>query len=191
MFTRRRALGAAALITGAALTLTACGSGGSPESGSTDATGNAVAPTLNPDEKVTLNLAFWGNDVRADLYNKVIAAFNAKYPNITVNSTFLGFPEFWEKRQTEAAGGGLPDVMQFDYSYLRQYSENGLLLDLGPYLGGAIETEPLADNILSIGVVGGTTYAIPTSTNAWGLFTNPVLLQKAGIEDFAGGSWSD
>ena len=70
--------------------------------------------------------------MRAELYNEAIAAFNEEYPNITVNSTFLGFPEFWEKRQTEAAGGNLPDVMQFDYSYLRQYSENGLLLDLDP-----------------------------------------------------------
>ena len=54
-----------------------------------------------------------------------------EYPNITINDTFTDYPSYWEKRQTEAAGGGLPDVMQFDYSYLRQYSENGLLLDLG------------------------------------------------------------
>ena len=107
-----------------------------------------AAATYDPDEEVTLNLAFWGNDVRAALYDEAIAAFNEEYPNITVNSSFLGFPEFWEKRQTEAAGGGLPDVMQFDYSYLRQYSENGLLLDLEPYLGNIIDTEPLSENIL-------------------------------------------
>ena len=46
-------------------------------------------------------------DVRAELYNEAIAAFNEEYPNITVNATFLAFPEFWEKRQTEAAGGRL------------------------------------------------------------------------------------
>ena len=149
------------------------------------------ADTYDPDEKVSLDLAFWGNDVRADLDNKAIDAFNEKYPNITVNSSFLAFPEFWEKRHTEAAGKNLPDVMQFDYSYLRQYSENGLLLDLDPYLGGIIETDPLPQNILDIGVVNDTTYGIATSTNAWGLFTNPVLLEKAGVDEFAGGSWED
>ncbi len=179
MFNKKRALAAVALATGAALTLAGC------------AGGNEPAETLNPDEKVTIDLAFWGNDVRADLYNQVIAAFNVEYPNITVNSTFLGFPEFWEKRQTEAAGKNLPDVMQFDYSYLRQYAENGLLLDLDPFLGGIIDTEPLSDSILSIGVVNDTTYAIPTSTNAWGLFTNPTLLDSVGAEDFAGGTWAD
>jgi len=180
MFNKKRSLAAVALATGAALALAGCAGGG-----------EEPAATYDPNEKVTLDLAFWGNDVRADLYNQVIEAFNEEYPNITVNSTFLGFPEFWEKRQTEAAGKNLPDVMQFDYSYLRQYSENGLLLDLDPYLGNIIETEPLGDNILSIGVINDTTYAIPTSTNAWGLFTNPALLDSVGAEDFAGGSWAD
>lgn len=177
----RRVAGAAAAITAsAALVLTGCSGGGS-----------GPAATYDPDEKVTLDLAFWGNDVRADLYDQAIEAFNEEYPNITVNSSFLGFPEFWEKRQTEAAGGGLPDVMQFDYSYLRQYSENGLLLDLEPYLGNIIDTEPLAQNILDIGVVGGETTGIPTSTNAWGLFTNPKLLDQVGVGEFEGGSWED
>jgi multiple sugar transport system substrate-binding protein len=180
MFSKKRLVAGAALATGAVLVLAGCaGETADP------------AATFNPDVKVTLNLAFWGNDVRADLYNQAIDAFNEKYPNIKVNSTFLGFPEFWEKRQTEAAGGGLPDVMQFDYSYLRQYAQNGLLLDLDPYIGGIIDKKPLADNILKIGVVDDTTYAIPTSTNAWGLFTNPKLLETAGVETFDGGSPTD
>jgi multiple sugar transport system substrate-binding protein len=180
--TRRMATAAAALTASAALVLTGCAGGGD---------GGEAAATYDPDEKVTLNLAFWGNDVRAALYEEAIAAFNEEYPNITVNSSFLGFPEFWEKRQTEAAGGGLPDVMQFDYSYLRQYSENGLLLDLEPYLGNIIDTEPLSENILQIGVVGDETTGIPTSTNAWGMYTNTQLLQQVGVDEFAGGTWED
>lgn len=180
MFNKKRSFAAVALATGAALALAGCAGGG-----------NETADDFDPEEEITLDLAFWGNDVRADLYNQVIEAFNEEYPNITVNSTFLGFPEFWEKRQTEAAGKNLPDVMQFDYSYLRQYAENGLLLNLEPYLGDTIQTEPLGDNILSIGVVADATYAIPTSTNAWGLFTNPTLLETVGAEDFEGGTWAD
>jgi multiple sugar transport system substrate-binding protein len=178
---RRMAIAAAALTASAALVLTGCAASG----------GGEAAATYDPDEEVTLDLAFWGNDVRAALYEEAIAAFNEEYPNITVNSSFLAFPEFWEKRQTEAAGGGLPDVMQFDYSYLRQYSENGLLLDLEPYLGKIIDTEPISENILQIGVVDGETTGIPTSTNAWGLFTNPKLLEQVGVEEFEGGSWED
>lgn len=178
--TRRAALAGVALAASSALVLTGCSGGGSEPAGEFD-----------PNEEVTLDLAFWGNDVRAEMYDAAIAAFNEEYPNITVNTQFLGFPEFWEKRQTEAAGGGLPDVMQFDYSYLRQYSENGLLLDLTPYLGNLIDTEPLSEQILQIGVVGEQTTGIPTSTNAWGMYTNPALLEQVGVEEFAGGDWED
>ncbi|WP_084106076.1 ABC transporter substrate-binding protein [Demequina sp. NBRC 110056] len=184
---RRGILAAAALTTAGALTLAACSSDSSdPETSGSNGGGEGSGG-----EAVTLDFAFWGNDVRADLYNQAIALFQEEYPNITVNSTFLGYPEFWEKRQTEAAGGGLPDVMQFDYSYLRQYSENGLLLDLGPHLGNEIATDGFTEQILGIGVVGGTTTAIPISTNAWGMYTNPQLLEGVGVADFAGGSWED
>jgi multiple sugar transport system substrate-binding protein len=178
---RRAAAAAVVLAASTALVLTGCAGG----------SGDKPAATYDPDEKVTLNFTFWGNDVRADLYDKAFDAFNEEYPNITVQSSFLCFPEYWEKRQTEAAGGGLPDVMQFDYSYLRQYSENGLLLDLKPYLGNIIDTEPLSKNILDIGVVADETTGIPTSTNAWGMYTNPKLLEQVGVEDFAGGDWGD
>ncbi|MBA8817243.1 multiple sugar transport system substrate-binding protein [Microbacterium halimionae] len=179
MFSKKRATAAIAVATGAALALAGC-------SGSSD-----TADTYDPNEEVTLDLAFWGNDVRAALYDEAIAAFEEEYPNITVNSSFLGFPEFWEKRQTEAAGGNLPDVMQFDYSYMRQYSQNNLLLDLDPYLGGIIETDALPENVLSIGVVDGVTTGLATSTNAWGMYTNPTLLSNVGVDEFAGGSWED
>ena len=183
MFSKKRAGTALVFATGAALILAGCAGG---SSATPDAT-----PTFDPDEEVTLDLAFWGNDVRADLYNQVLEAFNEEYPNITVNTSFLGFPEYWEKRQTEAAGKNLPDVMQFDYSYLRQYSQNNLLLPLDPYLGNIIETDPLPQNILDIGVVGDVTTGIPTSTNAWGMYTNPKLLETAGVEEFEGGDWDD
>lgn len=179
MFSKKRVSAIVAVATGAAIVLAGCAGGSTAE----------PSATFDPNEEVTLDLAFWGNDVRAELYNEAIVAFNEEYPNITVNPTFLGFPEFWEKRQTEAAGGNLPDVMQFDYSYLRQYSENGLLLDLNPYLGNIIDTEPLSENILQIGVVGDATTGIPTSTNAWALFTNPVLLDTAGVDEWEGGDW--
>jgi multiple sugar transport system substrate-binding protein len=175
----RNAVGVATVTVTAAALLTGC---------------SAAAETpaaYDPDEKVTLDLAFWGNDVRADLYTQAITAFNEEYPNITVNASYLGFPEFWEKRQTEAAGGGLPDVMQFDSTYLRQYSDNGLLLDLEPYLGEIIQTDGLTEQTLSIGELNDATIALPIGTNAWGLFTNPTMLAEIGVAEFAGGDWEE
>jgi multiple sugar transport system substrate-binding protein len=84
--------------------------------------------------------------VRAELYNEAIDAFNEEYPNITVNPTFRASPEFWgEAPDRGGRWRTCPTCMQFDYSYLRQYSENNLLLDLDPYLGNIIETDPLPE----------------------------------------------
>jgi multiple sugar transport system substrate-binding protein len=149
------------------------------------------AGTLDPDEEITLDFAFWGNDVRAEMYGEAIAAFNEEHPNITVNSTFLAWDEYWEKRQTEAAGRDLPDVFQMDMTYVRQYSENGLLLDLAPYLGGVIATDGYEQNVLDIAKVGDATAGMPISTNALGMFQNPMLADEVGAELFPGGDWDD
>ncbi|WP_156759204.1 ABC transporter substrate-binding protein [Microbacterium karelineae] len=180
MFRKTTFLAAAAVTVAGGLVLTSC-SGGSD--GGSDG--------YDPDEEITLDFAFWGNDVRAALYNEMFDRFSDEHPNITINSSFLDFPGFWEKRQTEAAGGGLPDVMQFDYSYLRQYAENGLLLDLSPHVGEEISDESLSEEILAIGQLDGANYGITTSTNAWGLFSNPKLLDAVGVDDFAGGTYDE
>ncbi|NHI15689.1 ABC transporter substrate-binding protein [Microbacterium excoecariae] len=179
MFRTTTLFAAAAVTVAGGLVLTSCSSG----SGGGDG--------FDPEEEITLTFTFWGNDVRADLYDQAFDAFTEEYPNITINSSFLDFPAYWEKRQTEAAGGGLPDVMQFDYSYLRQYAENGLLLDLAPYVGEEIDDSALSEEILAIGEVAGGNYGITTSTNAWGLFSNPKLLDTVGVEDFAGGTYDE
>lgn len=167
-------------IASAALMLAGCG--GEPEGPKAD---------FDPNAPVTLDLAFWGNDTRAGFYKDAIAKFNEKYPKITVNSTFLAFPEFWEKRQIESVGRDLPDVMQFDYAYLRQYSQNKLLLDLKPYFGKYIKTDGFNESTLKVGVVNGVTTALPVGTNAWAMFINNALLSKSGVAAYPGGTSLD
>ena len=82
--------------------------------------------------------------------------------------------------------------MQFDYSLP------------APVLGERTAARPRArtsatsstpsrspSNILQIGVVDDETTGIPTSTNAWGMYTNPKLLEQVGVDEFAGGDWED
>ena len=66
---RRLAIGAVASLS---LVLTACSSG------------SAGSATKISDKPVTINITWWGADARAKLTNEAIAAFEKKYPNITV-----------------------------------------------------------------------------------------------------------
>jgi multiple sugar transport system substrate-binding protein len=172
-----RLLAAAALTASAALVLAGC-SGSSSEDD---------AAAFDPDEKVTIDYAFWGNDDRAERYNKLIEAFNEEYPNITVNSSFTDFPSYWEKRQTEAAGGNLPDVFQFSDSYLRQYAESSNLLDLAE-VSDHIDTTTFEDSLLGTGALDGVQYSLPTGYSLWANFVNDDLLAQAGVEAPEGGT---
>ena len=176
----RTLIAAAVLTASAALVLAGCSSGAPDD-----------AAAFDPDEKVTLDFAFWGNDDRATRYNDLIAAFNEEYPNITINTSFTDFPSFWEKRQTEAAGGGLPDVFQFSDSYLRQYAESGNLLDLGE-VADYVDTTTFDESLLGTGALDGTQYSLPTGYSLWANFVNDDLVAQAGVEaPEAGGSFAD
>ncbi|MFK4836492.1 ABC transporter substrate-binding protein [Microbacterium sp. ZW T2_14] len=176
----RTLFAAAALTASAALVLAGC-SGSAPDE----------AASFDPDEKVTLDFAFWGNDDRATRYNDLIAAFNEEYPNITVNASFTDFPSFWEKRQTEAASGGLPDVFQFSDSYLRQYGESGNLLDLAE-VSDYIDTTTFDESLLGTGALDGVQYSLPTGYSLWANFVNDDLLAQTGVEaPEAGTSFAD
>ncbi|WP_341996389.1 ABC transporter substrate-binding protein [Microbacterium sp. LWH7-1.2] len=172
----RPLLAAAALTAGAALVLTGCSGGAADD-----------AAAFDPDEKVTLDFAFWGNDDRATRYDDLIAAFNEEYPNITINTSFTDFPSFWEKRQTEAAGGGLPDVFQFSDSYLRQYAESGNLLDLAD-VSDHIDTTTFEESLLGTGALNGVQYSLPTGYSLWANFVNDDLVAQALVEAPEGGT---
>ncbi|GIG27846.1 ABC transporter substrate-binding protein [Cellulomonas marina] len=143
---------------------------------------------------MTLNFTFWGNDDRASRYQQAIDLFNEEYTDISITSSFAAFADYWPARTTEAAGRALPDVMQFDLSYLREFSENGQLLDLAPYVENeTIDLSGYDETLLEAGVLDGKTIGIPTSTNTLAMFENPNVTQAAGatFPDDADYSWED
>src|SRR5690349_13033908 len=86
------------------------------------------------DGTVTIRYAWWGADERAKRINRSIALFEKKYPKIKVQTDFQDYAAFWEKFQTQAAGGNPPDVFQNAVGFLRKYDKRGILLDLKPQI---------------------------------------------------------
>ncbi|WP_405372971.1 MULTISPECIES: ABC transporter substrate-binding protein [unclassified Microbacterium] len=145
------------------------------------------AAAFDPDEKVSLDFAWWGNDDRAARYGELIDAFNEQYPNITINSTFTDFPSFWEQRQVEAASGNLPDVFQFSDSYLRQYGETGNVLDLNE-VSDHVDFSTFDEGLLATGQLGDKQYSLPTGFSLWANFVNEDLLEQSGVALPEGGT---
>lgn len=149
--------------------------------------GGGGGDDYEPGDEVELTFTWWGNDDRAQRYNELIDAFNEEYPNITIKGSFTDFPAYWEKRQTEAAGGGLPDVWQFSDTYLRQYAENGLLADLSEY-SEYVSTDAIDDGLVGTGELDGVQYSLPIGYSTWAVFLNDDILDEYGIEPYEGGT---
>ena len=173
MSIKRSALKGIAVAAVASFALTACGGGGSEA---------APTETLNADEDVTIVFNWWGNDDRADKYEEAIDLFEAEYPNITVQTGFQAWDDYWSSRNTEAAGSSLPDVMQMDLSYLRQYGSTNQLLNLDGQIGSSLDVTGVEDSLLEAGKLDGSQYGIATSTNTLAMFYNPDLLEELGME---------
>ncbi|MDR2382081.1 MAG: extracellular solute-binding protein [Bifidobacteriaceae bacterium] len=191
---RRLSLSGAAVLVVGALTLTACGGGGTDEGkGSSAPASGATAPTAitaNTTDPITLRFTWWGNDDRAERYAQAIELFTTKYPNFTIEPASAAFADYWPARNTEAAGGGLPDVMQFDSAYLREYAGGDLLADLTPYIeANILRLGDYDPNIVAAGNLGGKQIAIPTGTNTLAFFYQPDLTAETGV-DFPTGAWT-
>lgn len=174
MISRRKLITSIATGVAATALLSACG-----KSGDTAGGGTAENPTV-------VNYTWWGNDDRAARTNKAIALFNEKNPTIKVVGTFTDWAGYWQKRATEAAGGGLPDVMQWDLSYLRDYAQRNQLLDLGQV---GIDMSGFDAKLLPSGKVNDKQVALPTGTNAFAVYYDPAKLQEIGVAEPTG-EWS-
>ncbi|WP_159104407.1 ABC transporter substrate-binding protein [Plantactinospora sp. BB1] len=166
------ATGAALVCLGALLA--GCG-GGDSESGS-----------------ATLRYSWWGNAERAELMKQAIALFESKNPGVKVTPSFQEYEAYWQKMATETAGGNAPDVLQMDFSYLREYADRGVLYDLGKQTGDNLVLTDLLPGFQGAGEVDGALYGVPVGGNTWSLYYNPAIFAKAGVpEPAAGWTWQD
>jgi multiple sugar transport system substrate-binding protein len=169
---KRRGLHLAAIAVTAALALTACAQG-------KPAVGSGVASAeAGP---VTIRFSWWGSDTRHVLTQKVIDAFELKYPNITVQGDFTDFTGYWDKLATATAGGDAPDVITQEERYLRDYATRGVLLDLKT-VADTLDTSKLDPSIVDAGTFDGAMYGVPTGVNAYTIVADPQAFADAGVE---------
>jgi multiple sugar transport system substrate-binding protein len=122
---RGRAAAFVAVSAAIALTLTGCGSSADSSSSSSAASGDSASGA-----PVELRFAWWGSDSRHKTTQKVIDAYEAEHPGVTINGEFAEFSGYWDKLATATAAQDAPDIIQMDEKYLRDYAGRGALLDL-------------------------------------------------------------
>ena len=132
---------------------------------------------------VTISVTWWGSQDRHDRTVEVIKMFEAEHPNIKVDYEFSGWPDYWTRVSTQAAGGQVACVMQQDYAYLGEWQTRGLLAPLDPYLkSGTIDTTNIPDVFLEGGRLNGKVYGISLGTNSQTFIVDVDLVKQAGLE---------
>ena len=169
-----------------------------PTNPATDAPTTSAPPTDEPgDEPVdytgtTLRVAWWGDDIRANMTNEILDIFKIDYPGLDIQIEYAGWGDYFTKLNTQAAGSQMPDVIQMDYSMLTGYAENNLLTKLYPYIDSkAINLTNVSDTMVSGGIVNGEMYAITMGVNARVMFYDPAVLAQAGVTMSASPTWSE
>ena len=135
------------------------------------------------DGTVTLNLYWWGNQVRNDVTQKVVELYMEQNPGIVIRTEFADWSGYWDRLSATAAGGNMPDIVQMDYSYLNQYQQNNLLADLTPFIeDGTIDVTNIPESIIASGSVDGRCYALSLGSNAPVMIYDPAITEAAGVE---------
>ncbi len=171
-----------ALVLASALSfsmLTACGS-------KTDS--SAKEPG---DGKVTIRLLtrMAGTTTQVGIYNDIINEFKSKHPEVTIIDDSQGDESAFNNiLTTDIASGTMANIFRIQgVANLSDYIDNGLLLNLQPYLDADKEwSGGFTEGSLSYYQVPGHegTYAIPMESGLIGVYYNEELLKKAGVEKF-------
>lgn len=153
--------------------------------------GAAVAQDepVAPDESLTGTVTFW-NGYGADgaeittFRDVVLPAFQAKYPNVTVETQEIPYDDLRQKLVTGLAGGVLPDVLRADIIWVPEFADQGALLALDEEMP---DFEELAAQVfpgpLSTNRWGDHYYGLPLDTNTRVIFTNDAVLEAAGVTE--------
>ena len=176
---RGRAAALVAVTTVIALSLAGCGSSSNSSSTSAAASGDSGAAASG--DPVELRFAWWGSDSRHKTTQKVIDAYEAEHPNVTINGEFSEFSGYWDKLATATAAKDSPDIIQMDEKYLRDYAGRGALMDLTTQ-SDVLSTAEFDENALKSGEFDGGLYGLSTGVNAYSILANPEMFAAAGVE---------
>ena len=169
-----RLAAAGALVVGA-LALAACSDGAKPASAALD-------PAHVPAAKTTITAWSFlpGNyDKGADAYNQVIAAFEKKYPQVTVKLTTMPYPTYFDQVRNATVARKGADVVTM-YGGAQAYSyRNGLY----PLQDAMLpEVEKNLKFVPENHSKDGNLYILPTGTYGYALLVNQDLFAKAGLD---------
>jgi multiple sugar transport system substrate-binding protein len=128
----------------------------------------------------SLVFRWWGGTSRNAAYQSALKVFTQK-TGIKVTAQYSGYNGYFDKLNTEFAGGTPPDVFQMDTALTSTYAAKGVLSDLSTYIPGTIQLSTLFPALRGAGVVKGVNYGIASGSGYAPVLYNETVLNKLKI----------
>ncbi|GLC30818.1 extracellular solute-binding protein [Clostridium omnivorum] len=118
------------------------------------------------------------------LKEKIVPAFNKKYPDITVKITPMPSGDDYKKQILQAAmSGTTPDLARTDITDVAQYAKEDYLVAVDSLPGFNDLKKEIYEGPMSTNMYNGHYYGIPLDTNTKVAIYNKAMLDKAGLKE--------
>ena len=176
------------LITAMLFGLTSCGKDGEMSSAGEDQD-NPLVPQVNTsvdepgDDVADISFMWWGGTVREERTQAALDLYHSNNPGVTFEMESVAWSDYKNELENKHNSNSLPDIAQIDYSFLDSSVNNGMLVDLTPYLAdGTLDLSGVDPGLISAGSVNGKVYAVCAGVNVPTLMYNKTLLDELEIE---------
>lgn len=137
---------------------------------------------VNTTDPITLRFNWWGGDSRHEKTLKAIEAFEAKYPNITVEAEYEAFSGHEEKVALALKAGSAADVIQLNMDWVSAYSPNGdTFYDLNK-VSNVLNLDNYEQADKDFYTINGSLQALPISNTGRGFIWNKTTYDMVGAK---------
>lgn len=143
--------------------------------------GCSSSDETSSDGKVEITYGFWDKK-QVPAIEEIIKLFNEKNPDIKVKTELTPYAQYFQKLETAATGGALPDVLWMNGPHVVQYAKGKVILPLSDM---AKKDDYSFDNypksLIDLYTVDDEVYGIPKDFDTTGLWYNKKIFDEAGV----------
>lgn len=171
------------------LAITACAPGGQNVDSNAGGEISNVVPT---DEDINLTLAHWEVGGNGEAIEALIAAYEEKYPNVSIDVSFASFNDYGQRIKLQMSDADAPDIAQAGQAFtmMGPLVEGGLLRPLDDYAElygwadrfgpGLLDQARFESDGSKFGT--GDLYGLALGGNMVGVFYNRAVVEELGID---------
>ena len=163
----KRYIKAAALCIAAVMTLCSC---------------SASADEYEHNNHTKITFSWWGKDVRHKYTTEAIEIFEEQNDDLMIYPRYAEWAGFKDRMDAKIGSGGEADVMQVNFGWLYEYTNDGYEFYDLKQLSDIIDLDKFDPAVLEYGTVNGRLIGIPISMNTQTVYINKTLFNKYSLD---------